>query len=95
MQIQNNLIRRHYLVSESNIQKVATLSKIRNCSAAEIVRSAIDAYDIHQVDEESELHVMLDLVEQSLATAIQSTRSANRRVAKVLKRLEDNARGSH
>ena len=91
----NNLVRRHYLVSEDNIKKIENISKQRKCSAAEVVRNAIEAYDIARADEEAELNAMLNIVGDSLQEAIKSTRSANRKVSKVLTRLEANENGDH
>jgi len=47
MQTQTNLVRKQYLISESNIRKIEMLASAKGASAAEIVRRAIDAYDPH------------------------------------------------
>lgn len=84
---QGRLVRKQYLVSESNIEKLELLANTRGASAAEIVRQAIDAYDPHGA-ETMDAPELMDLVSEKLKGAIKSTRDANRRVSKTLKVLE-------
>jgi uncharacterized protein (DUF2384 family) len=84
------LIRRQFLVSTNNIKKLADLSSREGCSAAEIVRRAIDAYDLSATHED-ELEAMLSMVQESLQQAIISTQEANRKVEDALHRLEHNS----
>ncbi len=87
MASQGQLVRKQFLVSESNIEKLEQLSSTRGTSAAEIVRQAIDAYDPYAV-ETMEAPDLMELVANKLKEAIKSTRKANRKVSKTLKLLE-------
>ncbi|RTZ74543.1 MAG: hypothetical protein DSZ00_04075 [Gammaproteobacteria bacterium] len=82
----SNLVRKQYLVSEEHVKKVKRLASVQGTSAAEIVRRAIDAYELEQPErlEEPEL---LQLVSRRLKEAIASTRRANRKVSRALEAL--------
>ncbi len=82
----SNLVRKQYLVSEEHVKKVMRLASVQGTSAAEIVRRAIDAYELEQPErlEEPEL---LQLVSRRLKEAIASTRRANRKVSRALEAL--------
>lgn len=82
---QHKLIRKHYLLSRENIEKVDRLAEAESCSAAEVVCKAIEAYESGQ-DEEG-LEVLLNAVENSIAEAAKATRATNRKISQVLKRL--------
>lgn len=79
------LLRKHYLLSTENVEKVERLAKTEQCSAAEVVRKAIEAYDADSSEEG--LDELLDVVEDSIAEALESTRATNRKVSRLLKRL--------
>ena len=68
------------------MKKVKRLASVQGTSAAEIVRRAIDAYELEQPErlEEPEL---LQLVSRHLKEAIASTRRANRKVSRALEAL--------
>ena len=87
MGTQANLVRKQYLVSKDNIKKVEQLANTRGTSAAEIVRLAIDAYDPHGAGD-MEAPELMELVSEKLKEAINTTKKANRKVAKALKALE-------
>lgn len=87
MNPQRNLIRKQYLVSEENIQKVEKLASSKGTSAAEIVRQAIDAFDPQNANEMAASDLM-ELVSDKLKEAITSTRKANNKVAKALKSID-------
>lgn len=87
MRSQGNLIRKQYLVSEENAQKVEKLASSRGTSAADIVRQAIEAYEPYGV-EDMESPDLMELVSEKLKEAISATKKANRKVAKVLKSLD-------
>lgn len=88
MSTQANLIRKQYLVSEDNIRKLNQLADSRGTSAAAIVRQAIDAYDPHgAVDMEAP--ELMELVHEKLKEAITATKTANKKVARALKSLDE------
>jgi predicted DNA-binding protein len=88
MSTQANLIRKQYLVSEDNIRKLNQLADSHGTSAAEIVRQAIDAYDPHgAVDMEAP--ELMELVHEKLKEAIAATKTANKKVARALKSLDE------
>ncbi len=86
-QTQENLIRKQFLVSKSNVRKLEQVASKQGKSAAQIVRQAIDAYDPQAADtiDSSEL---MSLVSTKLKEAIKSTQKANKKVAVTLKKLE-------
>ncbi|MEA3290976.1 MAG: hypothetical protein U9Q71_01500 [Pseudomonadota bacterium] len=81
------LIRKQYLMSPEQIEKLQRLAGERGASAAEIVRLAIDAYE---PDDTGKLDApeLMTLVSARLKEAIAATRRANRTVARTLKALE-------
>jgi len=87
MRSQRNLIRKQYLVSEENIQKVEKLANSKGTSAAEIVRQAIEAFDPQNKNDMTAPDLM-ELVSDKLKEAITSTRKANRKVARALKSVD-------
>ena len=87
MRAQGNLVRKQYLVSENNIQKVKKLASARGTSAAAIVRQAIDAFDPHGAEDMAAPDLM-ELVSNKLKEAISATKKTNRKVARVLKSLD-------
>lgn len=87
MSYRGNLIRKQYLVSEDNIQKVEKIAGSQGTSAADIVRKAIDAYDPHGAGE-LEAPELMELVSEKLKQAISATKRTNRKVAKALKSLD-------
>ncbi len=82
-----NLVRKQYLVSEDNIQKVEKLASSRGTSAANIVRLAIEAYDPHGT-EDMQAPDLMELVSEKLKEAISATKKTNRKVANALKSLD-------
>jgi len=84
----SNLVRKQYLISQRNIQKLEALASTQGTSAAEIVRQAIDAYDPHGAGD-LDAPELMELVHQTLEDAITTTRRANRKVSKVLKVLDE------
>jgi len=87
MNPQRNLIRKQYLVSEENIQKVEKLANTKGTSAAEIVRQAIEAFEPQNADEMAASDLM-ELVSDKLKEAITSTKKANSKIARALKSLD-------
>ncbi len=87
MRSQGNLVRKQYLVSESNVKKLEKLASVKGTSAADIVRHAIDAYDPHGV-EEMDTPELMALVSERLKETIADTQRTRRRLNRTLKKLE-------
>jgi len=81
-QIQTNLVRKQFLISESNIEKLDRIATQDNISAANVVRLAIEAYNPSENIDQPEL---MELVSSRLKEAISSTQSANQKISKILK----------
>ena len=80
-QRQTNLVRKQFLISESNIEKLDRLATQDNISAANVVRLAIEAYNPSEKIDQPEL---MELVSNRLKEAISSTQSANQKISKIL-----------
>ena len=83
---QSNLIRKQYLVSESNVRKLESIAREKRTSATEIVRLAIDAYNPEEPDSLSNADLM-ELVDTRLKEAINSTVDAQKKVAVALEKI--------
>ena len=82
------LVRKQFLISPSQIKKLDRLAKDEGTSVAEIVRTAIDAYDPNIADfNDLGPPDLMELVSTRLKEAIASTRKANRTIDKTLKKL--------
>ncbi len=90
MQAAEKLVRKQFLISPAQIEKIEFLAKEKNTSAAEMVRNAITAYnpDVPTDIEESEL---LELVSARVKEAIIDTRNTRKRLDKTLKILSAGA----
>ena len=82
------LVRKQFLISPSQIEKLNRLARDEGTSVAQMVRQAIDTYNpdmaaISDIDA-SEL---MELASERLKEAITSTQKANRAVTKTLKKL--------
>jgi hypothetical protein len=86
MQAAENLVRKQYLISPKQIEKIEILAKKQKTSAAQLVRAAIDAYnpDIPMDMKESEL---LDLVSTRVKEAIADTQETRKRLGLTLQKL--------
>jgi hypothetical protein len=84
--VNGSLIRKQFLVSYSQVEKLSSLSASEGKSEAEIVRLAIDAFDPNGANNINTPELM-ELVLQRLEAAIRSTQQANAVVAKTLKSL--------
>ena len=82
----SDLMRKQYLVTESNVAKLENISVIEQVSAAEIVRRAIDAYTPNAVNDVQAPELM-EFASMHLKEAVKATKKANRVVAKTLKTL--------
>lgn len=89
MQAADNLVRKQYLITPRQIQKLKVLAKKQKSSAAEVVRMAIDAFnpDIPAEMNESEL---FDLVSARVKEAIKETQETRSRLKVTLAALEGN-----
>jgi len=87
MSPQANLMRKQYLVSKDNVNKIQQLANKKGTSAANIVRLAIDAYDPLGADDMDSLDLM-NMVSEKLKDAVSATKRANRKVARTLKALD-------
>ncbi|MGB3212066.1 MAG: ribbon-helix-helix protein, CopG family [Desulforhopalus sp.] len=86
MQTAEKLVRKQFLISPKQVKKLELLAKKQNTSAAEMVRCAIDAYDIDASAgmEESEL---LDLVSTRVKEAIADTQKIRQRLDHTFREL--------
>jgi len=87
---QEKLVRKQYLVSERQVEKLKLIASREDKSAAEIVRLAIDAYDPDAVDD-MDAPEFVALVAERLKEAVKSTRAARVKLERSLKALD--ARG--
>lgn len=83
---QANLIRKQYLISENNVQKLEYIAKAKGTSAAEIVRQAIDAFDPDSLNSVGENELM-ELVSVRLKEAIKDTQATRKRLNNTLLKL--------
>lgn len=82
---QRNLIRKQFLVSESNIVKITKIAEQKQTSVTDVVRMAIDAYD---PNDNTSMPELMELVSKRLKEAIESTQMANKKVSETLLTLE-------
>ena len=84
------LVRKQYLISPEQVEKLNLLAEEKKVSAAEIVRNAIAAYnpDVPAGMEESEL---LELVSARVKEAVTETRKTRKHLEKTLKKLSSGA----
>jgi hypothetical protein len=82
-----NLVRKQFFISNNQLEKLAMLSATKGKSEAEIVRLAIDAYDPENASPDS-VPELLELLDNRLKEAIQSTQQANTLMANALNQLE-------
>ena len=80
------MVRKQFLVPPSTVKRLEQLAAKRGTSASEIVRQAINSYDLEGAEamDSSEL---MELVSVRLKEAIKSTRRAQRTVSKTLQAL--------
>lgn len=88
MRSRDNLVRKQYLVSKDNVQKLEKLAHLKGTSAAEIVRNAIDAYDPRDIEDMTAPDLM-ELVSAQLKATLAATKKTNQKVAKALKLLSE------
>lgn len=81
------LHRKQYYVSDSNIAKLEEIAQRKNISAAEAVRSAIEAYDPDKPKEDEFTHEAIQFLADHLAAAIKDTRDSNEKIESLLEKL--------
>lgn len=81
-----HLVRKQFLVSESNVSKLERLAQEKGTSATEIVRLAIDAFDPEDADCMASEELM-ELVSEQLKSALEATRQANTKVNQTIKAI--------
>jgi rRNA-processing protein FCF1 len=82
------MVRKQFLVPPSMVRRLERLAAARGTSASEIVRQAINSYDVNAAEAMGSDDLM-ELVSQHLKDAIKSTRRAQRTVAKTLRALDE------
>ena len=85
-----NLVRKQFLISRSQIEKLSALSTTEGKSEAEIVRLAIDAFEPENAYNMNAPELM-ELVSQRLKEAVISTKKASKVVSETLKNLDPEA----
>jgi len=80
------MIRKQFLVPPSTVERLERLAAARGTSASEIVRQAINSYDVNAAEAMGSAELM-ELVSLRLKEAIKSTRHAQRTVSKTLRAL--------
>jgi predicted DNA-binding protein len=91
MATSEKMVRKQFLVPPSTVRRLEQLAAKRGTSASEIVRQAINSYDIEDA-EAMQSAELIDLVSVRLKEAIKSTRHAQRTVAKSLQALSSGER---
>ncbi len=86
MRAAENLVRKQYLISPSQVKKIELLAKKQKKSAAEMVRNAIDAFN-PDVPVDMEESALFDLVSTRLREAIADTQQTRKRLNKTLRKL--------
>jgi hypothetical protein len=81
------MIRKHFLVSPATARRLERLAAARGTSASEVVRQAIDSYDVTTVDSTGS-DELVELVSLRLKDAIKSTRRAHRTVVRTLRQVD-------
>ncbi len=81
-----NLIRKQVMLSEGNISKLDKIAKQGQVSMSEILRQAVDSFDIEEANDLN-MAELKDLVSSRLKEAISSTQKANATVASTLESL--------
>ena len=91
MAVSEKMVRKQFLVPPSTVRRLEQLAAKRGTSASEIVRQAINSYDVEDAEAMQSAELM-ELVSVRLKEAIKSTRHAQRTVARSLKALSSGTR---
>jgi nitrogenase subunit NifH len=85
------LYRKQYLISGANLAKLEEITRKKNISAAEAVRSAIEAFDPDAPKDDAFSAEAMQLLANQLAIAIQDTRQNNEKIEALLADLGEDA----
>ena len=91
MATSEKMVRKQFLVPPSTVRRLEQLAAKRGTSASEIVRQAINSYDIEDAEAMQSAELM-ELVSVRLKEAIKSTRHARRAVSRSLRALSSGER---
>lgn len=91
MATSEKMVRKQFLVPPSTVRRLEQLAAKRGTSASEIVRQAINSYEVEDAEAMQSAELM-ELVSVRLKEAIKSTRHAQRSVARSLKALSSGER---
>lgn len=86
MATSEKMVRKQFLVPPSTVRRLEQLAAKRGTSASEIVRQAINSFDVNDA-EAMEASDLMELVSERLKEAIKSTRRAQRVVSRSLRDL--------
>jgi predicted DNA-binding protein len=85
------MVRKQFLVPPSTVRRLEQLAAKRGTSASEIVRQAINSFEVEDAEAMQSAELM-ELVSVRLKEAIKSTRHAQRTVARSLQALSSDER---
>ncbi len=71
-------VRKQFLVTEDNAAKLDLLEAAEGVSASEIVRRAIDAYNVS--DDDAELERLVNMMSESIQDAVKEVRAVRKQV---------------
>jgi predicted DNA-binding protein len=86
MAMSEKMVRKQFLVPPSTVRRLEQLAARRGTSASEIVRQAINSFDVNDA-EAMQSPDLMELVSERLKDAIKSTRQAQRAVSRSLQAL--------
>jgi hypothetical protein len=87
-ELYEKMVRKQFLVSPATVKRLQRIAAKRGTSASEIVRLAIDSFDVNAA-EAMDSPELMELVATRLKEAIESTRHAHRTVSRTLKLLSE------
>lgn len=87
----DKMVRKQFLVPPSTVRRLEQLAARRGTSASEIVRQAINSFDLNDAEAMQSADLM-ELVSARLKEAIKSTRRARRVVSRSLQALSPEGR---
>lgn len=91
MATSEKMVRKQFLVPPSTVRRLEKLAAKRGTSASEIVRQAINSFDLNDA-EAMQSSDLMELVSERLKEAIESTRRAQRTVSRSLQALSPDGR---
>ena len=82
--LSEKMVRKQFLMSPTTVKRLQRIVAERGTSASEIVRLAVDSFDVNAAEAMGSPELM-ELVSTRLNEAIESTRHAHRTVSRTLK----------